>query len=204
MPVRAQRAHHVAEIALRLTQVVRLGEALAGQRLVGDLTRRRPARRGCRRVPSGRPLDERPARGPAPRGARCSRRSRSPFGSRTTAPMPCSIARTAIQVCVTVLPEPVAPTTSVCAPPLEPPNGIDTARRLSSTPEQQLVPAQPVRAAAVARARARSSLRASAHRRSQWPSGVGPRAPPGPRPPRDLRDASAGRARLRTAWRAAR
>ena len=40
------------------------------------------------------------------------------MGSTTIAPIPCSIARTAIHVWVTVLPEPVAPTTSVCLPSL--------------------------------------------------------------------------------------
>ena len=37
VPALAQCPHDVSEIALRLAQVVRLGEALAGQRLVGDL-----------------------------------------------------------------------------------------------------------------------------------------------------------------------
>ena len=37
MPGLAQRAHLVTEIALRLAQVVRLGEPLAGEHLVGDL-----------------------------------------------------------------------------------------------------------------------------------------------------------------------
>ena len=90
---RAQRAHHVAEIALRLAQVVGLGEALAGERLVGDLGLASRARTGCRRDrPCGvHSMKRRPA-SPAARRS-CSRIARSPFGSSTIAPIPRSIAR---------------------------------------------------------------------------------------------------------------
>jgi hypothetical protein len=46
--------------------------------------------------------------------------------------MPRAIEHTAIQVIVTVLPERVAPSTSVCVPPAGPPSGIVTARPFSS------------------------------------------------------------------------
>ncbi len=76
---------------------------------------------------------------PAASAARltCSRIHRSPLGSTTTAASPCAIARVAIHVWVTVLPEPVAPATSVWVPPLPPeapPSSIETARPRRSVP----------------------------------------------------------------------
>ena len=53
-----QRPHGVAEIALRLALVMRLGETLARQRLVGDLTGTTVAERVVDRRACGRPFDE--------------------------------------------------------------------------------------------------------------------------------------------------
>ena len=58
--------------------------------------------------------------------------------------MPCSTARTAVQVIVTVLPEPAAPRTSVCVPPVGPPSGIETGRPCSSSPTISRSAAKPV------------------------------------------------------------
>ena len=127
-----------------------------------------------------------------------SRRSRSPLGSTTIAPMPCSIARTAIQVIVTVLPEPVAPTTSVCVPPVAPPSGIVTARPFLLTTDDQPTAAKPVLRGDRAAERS-SSLRASQRMRVQRAPSPRRRDRPGRRPPRCLRGASAARARLRRA-----
>ena len=60
--------------------------------------------------------------------------------------MPSVIAATAIRDWVTVLPEPVAPTTSVWAPPPGPPNGTITRRQRSSWPSSR-VPARDGRTA---------------------------------------------------------
>ncbi len=73
----------------------------------------------------------------------CSRSATSPLGSTTTAPMPAAIAATAIRVWVTVLPDPVAPTTSVWVPPVSPPKGTVTLRQRSSWPSSSSRPAPP-------------------------------------------------------------
>ena len=83
-----------------------------------------------------RPLEERPA-GCARRARdQRSRSPRRPSGRCTIAPCPRSTALPAIQLWVTVLPDPVAPTTSVCLPS-SPPSGTVTRR-----------PRRPVRARA--------------------------------------------------------
>src|SRR5688500_4808175 len=69
-----------------------------------------------------------------------SLRSRSPLGSITTAPWPAAIRRPAIHAWVTVLPEPVAPTTSAWRP-LVVPARMRTVRPRSSRPAGAVVPA---------------------------------------------------------------
>ena len=126
--------------------------------------------------------------------------------------MPCSIARTDVQVIVTVLPERVAPSTSVCVPPVGPPSGIETRRPLSSSPtisRSARTSRFPPAGIAI-----RGGHRAGSRMLSQQlrqgpadercaprPAGPGARrlSRPGRRPRRGLPGASAARARSRTA-----
>ncbi len=181
-PGRAHRPHGVPEVALGLAQIVRLGEALARERAVGDLGLAALRERVVDGLALRRPGDERARRGA--RGARESARAAqlSPLGSTTIAPSPRAIAFTAISDCVTVLPEPVAPTTSTCRP-WRSPSGTVTVRPRSSRPIARAARAagsvatmRPgcVRRGGVGVAGAR---RAVAARRT--------RAAPGRRPPRD-------------------
>ena len=182
----AQGADRVTEIALSLALIVRLGEALAGECPCRRSRSRSRAQMGCRRsVPraSTRRTGARPGAA-APR--RVSRRSRSPFGSTTTAPSRCATARAAIPAWVNVLPEPVVPTTSVCAPPPGPANGIrtDARRPLFPTSRRPASTAAPRRAATRRRRRARRGSARSAP----------PRSGPGRRRWRRRRGASGARA----------
>ena len=84
---------------------------------------------------------------PAASAARhtCSRIHRSPLGSTITPAIPCAIARVAIHVWVTVLPEPVAPATSVWVPPPEAPAELDRDRPAAAVgTDGQLVAVQPL------------------------------------------------------------
>ena len=113
----AQGAYLVTEVALSLTEIVGLGEALTSRAPCRRSRSRTRGRAGCRR--SGPPASTRGSAGRSRAAARmsCSRSAESPFGSTTTAPMPSVIAATAMRDWVTVLPEPVAPTTSVWVAP---------------------------------------------------------------------------------------
>jgi hypothetical protein len=112
---RVQRSHRVGEVALRLAQVVRLGEALAGERLVGDLAGAAVAVGVVGARARRRPLEER-APGALRGGARVLAQQRGrPWGRRSPRRAPLDRAAT-ISVSVTVLPDPVAPTISVWLP----------------------------------------------------------------------------------------
>lgn len=103
----------------------------------------------------------------SPAARRSSRSSAaSPLGSMTIAPWPCSTARTATSAWVTVLPDPVAPTTSVCDP-LRSPSGTWTAAPRESTPTTRPSrptwrPARAARAAHAARSASRGPKRSAA------------------------------------------
>ena len=115
----ARQAHRLdgqAHVALRLAFVVRLGEPLPRERLVGDLTV------GSRRVgvvgerPLGAPAAKRPTR-PARRPAELGLEQTVSLGvDHDRAPHPASIWRVAIQAAVTVFPDPSRPRMSVCDP----------------------------------------------------------------------------------------
>ena len=142
-PAEAQRPHLVAEIALRLAEIVGLGEALRAEGLVGDLRLRSPCERVVDVRALGRPLEEPPAARRGRRRSAARAAPASPLGSITTAPMPPAIAATAMRAWVTVLPEPVAPTTSVWVPPAPPPNGTGHPAPAFVVAEQQRAASPP-------------------------------------------------------------
>jgi hypothetical protein len=122
----------MTQIPLREPLIMRLGEGLRRQDLVGDLGVG-PDLVGVVDARAVRRPDQecRLARSAASRSS--LNRKSSGFGSTTTTPNPFLIAACAISAIVTVFPDPVAPATSVI-PDRDPQTGIRTAAPLRSWP----------------------------------------------------------------------